>query len=342
MRRLGPPRSALSGARASPPSTRHAAGRNNCRRPPLLPLPLPSPPRRRSRRLRVPPPPPLPPPTTPSLSLFYMRRLSPSYCCRRIGRARRGAVTVVVALLLQSRDVFDPDGSRPWRSPSFWRWWHRRVPPPRRRLHRRRRCPPRRRRIHEGGPPAPTVPRHATEHVDEFPRRPHRRGRRRVILKTRFLLPNLLAPPPPPPSPPSPPWKKRDTAMPPVRFNLVMYRRTPAVRRSRLITLAIVPLSSLSSPPPPSPPRAVAVVAAAVAAVVSIALRMNPSTFLPRAVRCIKPGGPPSGIIQGASSPTPLLPPLSSAAADDDQRSVDAVRDLLSCGGVRHHLLLYN
>jgi hypothetical protein len=44
-----------------------------------------------------------------------------------------------------------------------------------------------------------------------------------------------------------------------------------------LITMAIAKLSSLSSPPS-SPPRAVAV-----ANVVSIALRMNPSTFLPRA-----------------------------------------------------------
>ena len=37
--------------------------------------------------------------------------------------------------------------------------------------------------------------------------------------------------------------------MPPVRFNLATYRRTPAVRRSRLITMAIAKLSSLSSPP---------------------------------------------------------------------------------------------
>ena len=91
--------------------------------------------------------------------------------------------------------------------------------------------------------------------------------------------------------------------MPPVRFNLATYRRTPAVRRSRLITMAIAKLSSLSSPPS-SPPRAVAV-----AAVVSIALRMNPSTFLPRADRCATSGGPPSGILRGASSLPPLLPP---------------------------------
>ena len=125
--------------------------------------------------------------------------------------------------------------------------------------------------------------------------------------------------------------------MPPVRFNLATYRRTPAVRRSRLITMAIAKLSSLSSPPS-SPPRAVAV-----AAVVSIALRMNPSTFLPRADRCATSGGPPSGILRGASSLPPLLPPPPTAAADDDdQRSVDAARDLSSGGGVRRHLLLYN
>ena len=126
--------------------------------------------------------------------------------------------------------------------------------------------------------------------------------------------------------------------MPPVRFNLATYRRTPAVRRSRLITMAIAKLSSLSSPPS-SPPRAVAV-----AAVVSIALRMNPSTFLPRADRCATSGGPPSGILRGASSLPPLLPPPAAAAADDDddQRSVDAARDLSSGGGVHRHLLLYN
>jgi hypothetical protein len=58
---LGPPRSALSGARASPPPAGRAAGRYNRRCPPLLPLPLPSPPRGRSCRLRAPPPPPPPP-----------------------------------------------------------------------------------------------------------------------------------------------------------------------------------------------------------------------------------------------------------------------------------------
>jgi hypothetical protein len=94
--------------------------------------------------------------------------------------------------------------------------------------------------------------------------------------------------------------------------------------------MAIAKLSLLLSLPPSSPLRAVAV-----AAVVSIALRMNPSTFLPYADRCATSGGPPSGILRGASSPPPLLPPLPPAAADDDdQRSVDAGRDLSSGGGV--------
>jgi hypothetical protein len=86
------------------------------------------------------------------------------------------------------------------------------------------------------------------------------------------------------------------------------------------------------------------VVTAAVfaAAVTSIALWMNPSTFLPRADRCATSGGPPSGILQGASSPPPLLPPLPPAANDNAQRSVNATRDLSLVGGVRRHLLLYN
>jgi len=82
--------------------------------------------------------------------------------------------------------------------------------------------------------------------------------------------------------------------------------------------MAIVPLSLLLSPPLSLPLRAVAV-----AAVISIYLWMNPFTFLSRADRCA----------------TVALPP---AADNDDQCSVDAARDLLSGGGVRHHLLLYN
>jgi hypothetical protein len=70
-RQLGPPRSALSDARALPPPAGRAAGCNNRRRSHLLPLPLPSPPRGRSDRLRAPPPPPPPPPTaTPSCHCF--------------------------------------------------------------------------------------------------------------------------------------------------------------------------------------------------------------------------------------------------------------------------------
>jgi len=100
-------------------------------------------------------------------------------------------------------------------------------------------------------------------------------------------------------------WRwQRNRATPPVRFNLATYRHIPAVCRSRLITMAIAPLSSLSSPPPLLPPRA-----STVAAVVSIALWMNPSTFLLPVDRCAISGGPPSGILQGALSPPPLLPP---------------------------------
>ena len=52
-------------------------------------------------------------------------------------------------------------------------------------------------------------------------------------------------------------------------------------------------------------------------------------------MRNVRTGGPPSGILRGASSPPPLLPPLPPAAADDDdQRSVDAGRDLSSGGGI--------
>ena len=73
VRQLGPPRSALSGSRASPPPAGCAAGRNNRRRPPLHPLPLPSPhaadPVVFGHLLLL-----LPPPTAaPLLSLFYMR-----------------------------------------------------------------------------------------------------------------------------------------------------------------------------------------------------------------------------------------------------------------------------
>ena len=53
-------------------------------------------------------------------------------------------------------------------------------------------------------------------------------------------------------------------------------------------------------------------------------------------------GGPPSGILRGASSPPPRLLPLPPVANDDDQRSVDAVRVLSSGSGIRRHLLLYN
>ena len=72
---------------------------------------------------------------------------------------------------------------------------------------------------------------------------------------------------------------------------------------------------------------------------------MNPYTFLPRADRCAASGGPPSGILGGALSPPPLLPPLpavAAAAANEDQQSVNAVRDLSLGGGVSRHILLYN
>ncbi len=62
--------------------------------------------------------------------------------------------------------------------------------------------------------------------------------------------------------------------MPPVRFNLPTYRRTPAVHRSRFITMAIATLSLLLSPPLSAPPRVIVV-----ATIISIALRMNPSIF---------------------------------------------------------------
>jgi len=55
-------------------------------------------------------------------------------------------------------------------------------------------------------------------------------------------------------------------------------------------------------------------------------------------MRNVRTGGPPSGILRGASSPPPL-PPI---ADDDDQCSADAARDLSSGGGVRRNLLLYN
>jgi hypothetical protein len=100
VRQLGPPRSALSGARASPSPAGRAAGRNNRHRPPLLPLPLPSPPRGRSRCLRAPPPPLPPPYRRPVVVIVLYAASSPSYRCRRIGRARGGAVAVVVLLLL--------------------------------------------------------------------------------------------------------------------------------------------------------------------------------------------------------------------------------------------------
>jgi hypothetical protein len=59
-------------------------------------------------------------------------------------------------------------------------------------------------------------------------------------------------------------------------------------------------------------------------------------------MRNVRTGGPPSGILRGASSPPPLLPPLPPAADNIDPHSINSGRDLLSGGGVRRHLLLYN
>jgi len=100
-----------------------------------------------------------------------------------------------------------------------------------------------------------------------FPHRPHRWGRHRVILVVILIFASPAAAAVAAVAP-------LEEDMPPVRFNLATYRRTPAVRRSRLITMVIAPLSLLSSPPPLSSLQAVVV-----AAFISIDLRMNPSTF---------------------------------------------------------------
>ena len=189
----------------------------------------------------------------------------------------------------------------------------------------------------DGGPPAPTVPAACHGACRRVPLPSPSKGEAPCHPRWFSFSPSQPPrPPPPPPSPPSPPWKKRDTAMP---CDVPSQPHSAQDEVDHHGDRAVV----------------VIVVTAAVVATTGRRgrcrrgcrrrfhrFRMNPSTFLPRAVRCATSGGPLSGILQGASSPTPLLPPLSSAAAADDQRSVDAARDLSSCGGVRHHLLLYN